>query len=204
MTTQRNNPDLVLSIAVALVLLLIGVIAVGGCTAKGKTTPAKPAIAAAVENVKDADDHLATAEKHLRADPPAVPEAKTEIGSARDQLTFAQSDLKAATKNTSVNDAKAKKWDEVQDDIIGPRGMSYVWGLGFIIALGTILRFSGLAFLGPVGAILSRLGSFLLAIGTMGLTAIQWIAEEVWQWLSKKRVINGSNGSSPASTEAGK
>jgi hypothetical protein len=165
-----------------------------GCVKLGKTTPAKPAIASAVENVKDADDHLATAEKHLRADPPAVPEAKTEIGSARDQLTFAQSDLKAATKNTSVNDAKAKKWDEVQDDIIGPRGMSYVWGLGFIIALGTILRFSGLAFLGPVGAILSRLGSFLLAIGTMGLTAIQWIAEEVWQWISKKK--------QPASTEA--
>jgi hypothetical protein len=167
-----------------------------GCVKLGKTTPAKPAIASAVENVKDADDHLATAEKHLRADPPAVPEAKTEIGSARDQLTFAQSDLKAATKNTSVNDAKAKKWDEVQDDLIGPRGMSYVYGLGAIVILGAILRFSGLAFLGPVGAILSRLGSFLLAIGTMGLTAIQWIAEEVWQWISKKK--------QPASTEAGK
>ena len=158
-----------------------------GCVKLGKTTPAKPAIASAVENVKDADDHLATAEKHLRADPPAVPEAKTEIGSARDQLTFAQSDLKAATKNTSVNDAKAKKWDEVQDDLIGPRGMSYVYGLGAIVILGAILRFSGLAFLGPVGAILSRLGSFLLAIGTMGLTAIQWIAEEVWQWISSRK-----------------
>ena len=181
---KRASKNLFIALIAWVMLLTLSF----GCVKLGKTTPAKPAIASAVENVKDADDHLATAEKHLRADPPAVPEAKTEIGSARDQLTFAQSDLKAATKNTSVNDAKAKKYDEMQDDLIGPRGMSYVYGLGAIVILGAILRFSGLAFLGPVGAILSRLGSFLLAIGTMGLTAIQWIAEEVWQWISSRKV----------------
>ena len=188
MHPPREESDIVMAIAVALVAMVRLVVCVsGGCAYKGKTSPAKPAVSAAIENVKDADDLLVSAEKNLRKEPPAVTNAQSDIGSARDQLTYAQGDLKAAAKSTSENDRKAAKWDEVQDDFIGPRGMSYVWGLGVIIALGTILRFSGLAFLGPVGAILSRLGSFILAVGTMGLTSIQWIAEEVWQGLSKKR-----------------
>jgi hypothetical protein len=93
------------------------------------------------------------------------------------------------------------------------------------LGLGVVIRLAAIFVPGGLGAIFSRLGSFLMAIATMGLTAIQWIAEEVWQWLSKKRVINGPNGSSapasiyptrvdtdmytgavlsPASTEAGK
>ena len=165
-----------------------------GCDGKGgKSTAAKPAVHQAIENVKDADDLLVSAEKNLRKQPPAVTPAQSDIASARDQLTYAQGDLKLAVKSTSVNDEKARKWDEVQDDWISPRMWSWVWLIGAIITVGTILRFSGMAFMGPVGAILSRIGSLLLAVGTMGLTAIQWIAEEVWRWVSsRKQAIKGT------------
>lgn len=165
------------------------------CDGKGgKSTASKPAVHQAIENVKDADDLLVSAEKNLRKSPPAVTPAQSDIASARDQLTYAQGDLKLAVKSTSENDKKAAKYDEMQDDWLGPRTVGWLWLIGVLITVGTILRFSGMAFMGPVGAILSRIGSLLLAVGTMGLTAIQWIAEEVWRWVSsRKQAIKGTD-----------
>jgi len=195
MHPPREESDIVMSIAIALVAMVLFVVCVsGGCAYKGKTTPAQPAVAAASENVGDADDHLKSAESHLRKQPPAIPSAQKDIGSARDQLTYAQGDLKTAAKSTSENDKKAAKYDEMQDDWLGPRTVGWLWLIGVLITVGTILRFSGMAFMGPVGAILSRIGSLLLAVGTMGLTAIQWIAEEVWRWVSsRKQAIKGTD-----------
>lgn len=136
------------SFAIGIVCLLtLGLI---GCVPGKKSTPAKPSVQQAIENVKDADDHLAEAESHLRSDPPAVPEAKKEIGDARTQLGYASGDLKQAVKSTSENDKKAAKFDEMQDDYLGPASMRLIgWIVGLWLFAGILAVVLGA--LNPLG-----------------------------------------------------
>ena len=176
----------------AYTVVVLSLLLVAGCSSAGGIfKPTKPAVVSAAENVKDADDHLAAAENELRKNPPAVTNAQDDIGSARNQLAYAANDLKGIAKQTSVNDAKAREYDDLQRKwyvVIGKFVEGLIW-LGVILTLvlgigGGVARVAGPGWWSLPLYWVSHAFKFIVTAGIPYFVRL-------WQWFRGPKAVEG-------------
>jgi hypothetical protein len=151
MHAHHNQSDRGLLSRLVIGLLWLGVALLAGvgsgCTHKADPNPMPAVIDGAINTEGSAKQTLSlslavkrAADKVGKAAEPFKPMIEQLVASAKHTVNLSTETKSSAVKAGKTYAKMERRYNDYQDDLIGPRGWRWVWGIGISIALALICR----------------------------------------------------------------